>query len=211
MVSSEARCAALQVAVLTLLKELVMALPAGLTDSLAGLLPAMEKALSDKASNSNVKIEALLFLRLAMASHPPEVFQTHLKVKSNPLTASRPIHGSCSEELTAERVDGQPVMSQLVAPAVFAAVGERYYKVTSGALRVCVEMIRVVRPSADSTFDFSQYTGPLYAAIEARLTAQDQDAEVKPGPMFTAYAMRGSHDAMTQRIGFTWCSVGDSR
>lgn len=67
-----------------------MALPAGLTDSLAGLLPAMEKALSDKASNSNVKIEALLFLRLVMASHPPEVFQTHLKVKSNAPTVSRP-------------------------------------------------------------------------------------------------------------------------
>ena len=73
-------CEPSQVAVFTLLKELVAVLPAGLTDSMAGLLPAMEKALRDKASNSNVKIEALLFLRLAMASHPPEVFQAHLKV-----------------------------------------------------------------------------------------------------------------------------------
>lgn len=34
----------------------------------------------DKSSNSNLKIEALLFLRLAMASHPPTVFQQHISV-----------------------------------------------------------------------------------------------------------------------------------
>ena len=94
------------------------------------------------------------------------------------------------------------MVSQVVAPAVFAAVGERYYKVTSEALRVCAEMITVVRPSADSAFDFSSYTGPLYAAIEARLTAQDQDAEVKPCPEVhhcsfggaVAECLRGQHN-----------------
>lgn len=57
---------------------------------------------------------------------------------------------------------------------MFAAVGERYYKVTSEALRVCSELISVVRPSPASTFDFKPYTVPMYTAIEARLTAQDQ-------------------------------------
>lgn len=36
--------------------------------------------LQDKASNSNLKIEALVFTRLVMASHAPAVFHPHIKV-----------------------------------------------------------------------------------------------------------------------------------
>jgi len=42
------------------------------------LLPVL--MLQDKASNSNLKIEALVFTRLVMASHAPAVFHPHIKV-----------------------------------------------------------------------------------------------------------------------------------
>lgn len=47
--------------------------------------------------------------------------------------------------LSFKLVDGW-MRQQLVAPAVYASVGERYYKVTSEALRVCSAMIGVIRP-----------------------------------------------------------------
>ncbi|KAK9750059.1 hypothetical protein RND81_02G170400 [Saponaria officinalis] len=63
---------------------------------------------------------------------------------------------------------------------VLSAVGERYYKVTSEALRVCGELVRVLRPSFEaSSFDFKPFARPIYNAIMSRLTNQDQDQEVK--------------------------------
>ncbi|CAI5478422.1 unnamed protein product [Closterium sp. Yama58-4] len=137
-----------RVGVFSVLKELVHVLPNCLTDLIGLLIPGIQKALSDKASNSNLKIEALLFTRLAMASHPPHVFQPHIK--------------------------------ELAAPVV-AAAGERYYKVTAEALRVVGEMVKAIRPPApqDSSFDFTPYVPLFYDAVMKRLTAQDQDLEVK--------------------------------
>ncbi|CAI7847651.1 unnamed protein product, partial [Closterium sp. NIES-53] len=73
-----------RVGVFSVLKELVHVLPSCLRELIALLIPGIQKALSDKASNSNLKIEALLFTRLAMASHPPHVFQPHIKVLLSP-------------------------------------------------------------------------------------------------------------------------------
>ena len=68
----------------------------------------------DKSQNSsNLKIPALTFLRTALESTSPGVWQRHLPV---------------------------------LAPAVFATVGERYYKVTSQGLRVAEQLIYVIRP-----------------------------------------------------------------
>ncbi|GKB67566.1 cullin-associated NEDD8-dissociated protein 1 [Tanacetum coccineum] len=61
---------------------------------------------------------------------------------------------------------------------VLSAAGDRYYKVTTEALRVCRELVRVVRPNIKvSDFDFKPYICPLYNAIMSRLTNQDQDQE----------------------------------
>lgn len=38
---------------------------------------------------------------------------------------------------------------QALSSPVLSAVGERYYKVTAEALRVCGELVRVVRPSIE--------------------------------------------------------------
>ncbi|KAH0899429.1 hypothetical protein HID58_048997, partial [Brassica napus] len=101
----------------------------------------------DKSSTSNLKIEALVFTKLVLASHAPPVFHPYIKALSSP---------------------------------VLAAVGERYYKVTAEALRVCGELVRVVRPSTQGMgFDFKSFVHPIYNAIMSRLTNQDQDQEVK--------------------------------
>ncbi|XP_024030609.1 cullin-associated NEDD8-dissociated protein 1 [Morus notabilis] len=136
-----------KVGAFSVLKELVVVLPDCLTDHIGSLIPGIEKALNDKTSTSNLKIEALIFTRLVLASHSPSVFHPYVKALSSP---------------------------------VLSAVGERYYKVTAEALRVCGELVRVVRPNIEGTgFDFKPYVRPIYNAIMSRLTNQDQDQEVK--------------------------------
>ena len=74
----------------------------------------MLRALQDKSQNSsNLKMPALTFLRSALESTEPSVWQQHL-----------------------------PALS----PAVFATIGERYYKVTAQGLRVAERLIFVIRP-----------------------------------------------------------------
>ncbi|KAL3700206.1 hypothetical protein R1sor_018228 [Riccia sorocarpa] len=137
-----------KVGAFSVLKELVIVLPNCLSDHISSLVPGIEKALNDKASNSNLKTEALVFVRLVMASHSPSVFHPHIKALSAP---------------------------------VLASVSERYYKVTAEALRVCGELVKAIRPSLDkpADFNFVPYVQPIYVAIFKRLTAQDQDQEVK--------------------------------
>ncbi|KAL5714673.1 Cullin-associated NEDD8-dissociated protein 1 [Ranunculus cassubicifolius] len=131
----------------SVLKELVVVLPNCLADHIGSLVPGIEKALNEKTSTSNLKIEALVFTRLVMASHSPSVFHPYIKVLSSP---------------------------------ILYAVSERYYKVTAEALRVCGELVRVVRPSFQvCDFDFKPYVHPIYEAILKRLANQDQDQEVK--------------------------------
>ncbi|XP_068647216.1 cullin-associated NEDD8-dissociated protein 1 [Aristolochia californica] len=136
-----------KVGAFSVLKELVVVLPDCLADHIGSLVSGIEKALSDKSSTSNLKIEALIFTRLVMSSHSPSVFHPYIKALSGP---------------------------------VLSAVGERYYKVTAEALRVCGELVRVVRPNFQAcAFDFKPYVQPIYNAILTRLANQDQDQEVK--------------------------------
>ncbi|KAI3445544.1 hypothetical protein Pfo_002209 [Paulownia fortunei] len=136
-----------KVGAFSVLKELVIVLPDCLADHIGSLTPGIEKALCDKSSTSNLKIEALVFTRLVLASHAPSVFHPYIKAISAP---------------------------------IISAVGERYYKVTAEALRVCGELVRVVRPYIEGYgFDFKPYVHPIYNAIMSRLTNQDQDQEVK--------------------------------
>ncbi|KAI3695011.1 hypothetical protein L1987_77999 [Smallanthus sonchifolius] len=131
----------------SVLKELVVVLPDCLADHIGSLIPGIEKALCEKSSTSNLKIEALIFTRLVLASHSPAVFHPYIKAISAP---------------------------------VLSAVGERYYKVTAEALRVCGELVRVICPNIKvSDFDYKPYVHPIYNAIMSRLTNQDQDQEVK--------------------------------
>lgn len=143
-----------KVGAFSVLKELVVVLPDCLTDHIGSLVPGIEKALSDKSATSNLKIEALAFTRIVLASHSPSVFHPYIKTLSS---------------------------------SVLSAVGERYYKVTAEALRVCGELVRVLRPNIEgSDFDFTPYVHPIYNAIMSRLTNQDQDQEVKECAIYCA-------------------------
>jgi cullin-associated NEDD8-dissociated protein 1 len=136
-----------KVGAFSVLKELVVVLPDCLADHFGSLVPGIEKALNDKSSTSNLKIEALVFTRLVMASHSASVFHPYIKALSAP---------------------------------ILSAIGDRYYKVTAEALRVCGELVRVLRPNLEaSAVDFRPYIGPIYNAILGRLANQDQDQEVK--------------------------------
>lgn len=136
-----------KVGAFSVLKELVVVLPDCLADHIGSLVPGIENALNDKSSTSNLKIEALVFTRLVMASHSPAVFHPYIQALSGP---------------------------------ILSAIGDRYYKVTAEALRVCGELVRVLRPNFEArTLDYRPYIGPIYKAILARLANQDQDQEVK--------------------------------
>ena len=44
------------------------------------------------------------------------------------------------------------ISSQALSAPIISAVSERYYKVTAEALRVCGELVRVVRPDIEVFF-----------------------------------------------------------
>ncbi|KAL4425586.1 hypothetical protein ABPG75_009602 [Micractinium tetrahymenae] len=68
-----------------------------------------------------------------------------------------------------------------ISKLVYAAVGERYYKVAAEALRVCEQLVRVIRPNVAAPVDAAMQplVRPLYDCVMQRLSAQDQDQEVK--------------------------------
>ncbi|KAF5731795.1 cullin-associated NEDD8-dissociated protein 1 [Tripterygium wilfordii] len=136
-----------KVGAFSVLKELIVVLPDCLADHMGSLIPGIEKALNEKSSTSNLKIEALIFTRLVLSSNSPSVFHSYIKALSAP---------------------------------VLSAVSERYYKVTAEALRVCGELVHILRPNTEGfDFDFKPYVRPIYNSIMSRLTNQDQDQEVK--------------------------------
>lgn len=65
-------------------------------------------------------------------------------------------------------------------PAVIQCIYDQFYKITSEALTVTQNTIKVMRPEVgQSGFDFKPYLNELYKAILHRLRAADIDQEVK--------------------------------
>ncbi|XP_065063149.1 cullin-associated NEDD8-dissociated protein 1-like [Rhopilema esculentum] len=68
----------------------------------------------------------------------------------------------------------------LIVPAIVAAVGDQFYKITSEALLVTQHLVKVMRPvDRESSFDFQPYLKDLYQCVFLRLRAADIDQEVK--------------------------------
>eukprot|EP00727_Mastigamoeba_balamuthi_P013409 m51a1_g8691 putative cullin-associated nedd8-dissociated protein 1 (1234) ;mRNA; f:36761-41414 len=63
--------------VFAVLVELVNALPGSLVAHIPDVVPGVVASVADKASNSNLKLEALTFLRLLLSTHPPSAFHKH--------------------------------------------------------------------------------------------------------------------------------------
>eukprot|EP01116_Phalansterium_solitarium_P021844 TRINITY_DN6977_c0_g1_i1.p1 TRINITY_DN6977_c0_g1~~TRINITY_DN6977_c0_g1_i1.p1 ORF type:complete len:1273 (-),score=515.03 TRINITY_DN6977_c0_g1_i1:141-3881(-) len=144
---SQAHSIKVRCAIYGLLRELVSVLKAPLSDHVGALVPGLQHSLAAKNSNSNLKIEALTFLRLLLASHPPAVFNAHLRPLADP---------------------------------VFSAVRDAYYRIAAEALRVCSELVLLMRPEASSTSEqMRPLVRDLFTATLEKLKLQDIDQEVK--------------------------------
>ncbi|KAF2075079.1 hypothetical protein CYY_003599 [Polysphondylium violaceum] len=64
-----------RVGAFSLLKELIIVSPGALTNHVQQLMSGLSLCLGEKNNNSNLKIEALVFLKLLFASHPAKAFQ----------------------------------------------------------------------------------------------------------------------------------------
>ncbi|XP_013401957.1 LOW QUALITY PROTEIN: cullin-associated NEDD8-dissociated protein 1-like [Lingula anatina] len=89
-----------------------------------------------------------------------------------------------------------PHVPALIKPIV-AAVADPFYKITSEALLVTQQLVKVIRPLDSITnFDFTQYVWPVYQCTLGRLKAADIDQEVK--------------ERAISCMGQVICNLGDS-
>lgn len=138
-----------KVGVFRVLLELVAVAPDAVGSHVAELLPGIQAALQDSSSTGS-----------------------NSKVQALQfLNAAMASNNPAAFQPSAER------LSKLV----YAAVGERYYKVAAEALRVCEQLVRVIRPDVAAPVPDAMQglVRPLYDVVMARLSAQDQDQEVK--------------------------------
>ncbi|KAL3888576.1 hypothetical protein ACJMK2_001063 [Sinanodonta woodiana] len=69
---------------------------------------------------------------------------------------------------------------KVIVPQIVAAVGDPFYKITSEALLVAQQIVKVIRPlEIKASFDFKPYVKDLYGCTLTRLKAADIDQEVK--------------------------------
>ncbi|VDD93477.1 unnamed protein product [Enterobius vermicularis] len=146
-----------------LLTQLLRAYPGSLSGHLHLLVPGVQAAMTDKTSNTNLKIDTLTFLSIALCTHSPEASFADFKIFfCFPFSK---LH---------------PYMNVLV-PLIVQAVKDSFYKVSAEALDVTLSLIKVLRPSQPSAtfFDFSTFVGSIYSAVSEKLKATDIDQEVK--------------------------------
>ncbi|KAL7982618.1 hypothetical protein Chor_010216 [Crotalus horridus] len=85
---------------------------------------------------------------------------------------------------------------QALVPPVVACVGDPFYKITSEALLVTQQLVKVIRPLDQTSFDASPYIKDLFTCTMKRLKAADIDQEVK--------------ERAISCMGQIICSLGDS-
>ncbi|KAI9318295.1 Cullin-associated NEDD8-dissociated protein 1 [Zopfochytrium polystomum] len=144
-----------------LLRELVSILQGGLGAKFGLLVPTIEASLVNAAPGSsakiindpNLKIEALMFLQVALSAHEPSTFE--------------------------------PYLTKLVGSAV-AATKEKFYKITSEALLVLIELVKVIRPIPDDAVSVAPAKAGapaliqgIYEVVLAEAKLNDVDLEVK--------------------------------
>ncbi|XP_038838717.1 cullin-associated NEDD8-dissociated protein 2 isoform X2 [Salvelinus namaycush] len=130
----------------SLLTELANVLPGALGKHIPSLIPGIVHSLTDKSTSSNMKIDALSFLNVLLCSHPPAIFQPHMKV---------------------------------ILPPVVQCVEDPFYKITSEALLVTQQMVKIIRPLGGRYCSPEPYVKDVFSATLKRLKAADIDQEVK--------------------------------
>jgi len=152
------------------------------------IMKAASRQLKEKSVKTKVGVFAMLrelltVLNDAAEAHIPDLMPgilSSLQDKGN--NSGLKIEGLMFLNAAMARSSAQTFRPHIpvLAPPVLSAVNERYYKVTSEALRVCEEMARVIYPGEEPLSpELQGITSSLYEAVLVRLTAQDQDQEVK--------------------------------
>lgn len=143
-------------AAIRLTRETAAALPGSLESSLPALVPAFASVLAPNGPSQAAGGSALKVEALALASL---VFST------------RPADAPTD-----------PAFVDSIAPHVFAAAGDKYYKVAAEALRACRALVPVVARDA------RWHAAALAEAAMSRVGATDQDQEVKDAAISCAGA-----------------------
>jgi hypothetical protein len=164
----------------------------GPSDELATMVPkivaALAKQLKDKKTKPQTRIGCFAVLRQlaqvlpgALGKHVPEIVpgiqhSFDSKSSSSPLKTEtllflRTLLSSHPASVFHPHV-------KAITTSVYKAVGDSYYKITAEALRVCCEIVKVLRPQG-SSFDFKPFVKPLYQAVSEKFGANDIDQEVK--------------------------------
>jgi len=113
-----------RIGIFTLLKELVQCSSISLGPYLHLLIKGIQAALTDKNATSNLKIEALTFLRLLF-----------------------------SKKETLESGSINPETLVILSESVFQCVSDNYYKITAEALRVCTAIIPILTAAEGAQYD----------------------------------------------------------
>lgn len=146
-----------------LLRELIVVLHGGLDDQIELFFPAIEASLSNSASEQQ---------QHASSSNLKIEILYFLRLF---------FHNRHTENLGA--------MIDRLAPAVIKSVSDRFYKITSEAFLVCIELIKVIRPIhreqngqyqiADIAAENIKYINQIYEVTLNVLNTSDADQEVK--------------------------------
>ncbi|CAG8684896.1 5405_t:CDS:10, partial [Acaulospora colombiana] len=148
-----------------LLRELVTVLNGGLDNHLGILMPAIENSLSASSDSSHHHASTNSNLKIETLSFLRQLFKVH---------PPQVFHAHLSR----------------LCPPIINSVKDKFYKITSEAFLVCIELVKVIRPiefqESTQTYnvqplnpEFQSYVLDIYDATMARLSTTDADQEVK--------------------------------
>ncbi|KAL1924349.1 uncharacterized protein VTP21DRAFT_7384 [Calcarisporiella thermophila] len=143
-----------------LLRELVTVLPGGLDEHVQLFIPAVEASLSGAGAEIRVHHhQSSSNLKIEVLSFLRQLFATH---------SPAVLH---------------PHILRLYQP-IAMALEDKFYKITSEAFLVCIELIRVMRPISQGTVQsldpaFLPIIQGIYATTVSRVVTSDADQEVK--------------------------------
>ncbi|KAJ3084208.1 Cullin-associated NEDD8-dissociated protein 1 [Quaeritorhiza haematococci] len=163
----------------TLLRELVMVLQGGLDAQIGLFIPAIESSLSTTGGSAPGSASGT---RSAVGG----TSTTNSNLKIETLEFLRGVFVTHAPEVFHKH------LPRLVPPVV-AACSDKFYKITSEALLVAVELVRVIRPfpsvkpAQGTTFSVpalpapthADYISQIYRTVLDRLSTTDVDLEVK--------------------------------
>ncbi|GAB6018576.1 Cullin-associated NEDD8-dissociated protein 1 [Chamberlinius hualienensis] len=161
-----------------------------LQHQVASIVKALHKQLKEKSVKTRqgcfaVLTELVAVLPGALASHIPALFsgiQYSLGEKNSSSNMKIDTLAFLNCLLTTHNPQVFHPFIKFLIPPIINAVGDSFYKITSEALLVLQQIVKVIRPLGVPTsndFDFTSYVHEIYHCTLIRLKAADIDQEVK--------------------------------